>query len=79
MATPNISSDFAILDVKKGRKKLKKHFDGRPHMGVCPEELRIPVVIRGYIDGVNGRDDGTSQEFTVIVERLSVGEGGNRT
>ena len=73
----NISSDFAILDVKKGRKALVRHFEDRPRMGLCPEALRIPVVSRGYIDGVNGNDDGTSQEFTVTVEKLSVGGGGN--
>lgn len=66
----DIGSDFAILDIKKGRKKLAKHFASTPAFGPCPEELRIPVTIRGYIGDVWGNDDGTSQEFNVTVEKL---------
>lgn len=67
---PKIKSDFAILDVKAGRSVLNKHFAARPTMGECPEHLRIPVVIHGYIDGVWGNDDGVSREFTVTVENV---------
>lgn len=66
----DISSDFAILDVKKGRGVLHKHFEKAPTMGRCPEELRIPVVIHGYIDGVWGNDDGVSREFSLSVEKI---------
>lgn len=65
-----IKSDFAILDVKQGRAKLAKHFEKRPRMGVCPEDLRIPVTIAGYLDGQAGNDDGTSIEFSVHVDHV---------
>lgn len=67
-----IKSDFAILDVKTGRAKLNKHFDKRPRLGPCPKEMRVPVVIRGYIDGVWGGDDGVSREFSVTVEKVKL-------
>lgn len=68
-----ISSDFAILDVKAGRKKLAKHFLDRPQLGPCPVKLRVPVTIKGYIDHQHGSDDGTSIEFSVTVTALTVG------
>lgn len=67
MSWIKITSDFALIDVKKGRTKLAKHFAGRPPLGLCPPEMRIPVQITGYIDSIYGHDDGTSQEFNVIV------------
>jgi len=66
-----MKSDFAILDVKAGRKGLAKHFVKRPRSGPCPRELRIPVTITGYIVGQWGRDDGTSIEFEVEVTSVS--------
>jgi hypothetical protein len=33
---------------------------------------RIPVVIRGYIDGIWSQDDGESREFSVHVEKVEV-------
>jgi hypothetical protein len=72
MGARTFTSDFAILDVRKGRKLLAKHFESRPRLGKCPKALRIPVVIRGYIDCVNGSDDGTSQEFAVTVTGLEL-------
>lgn len=68
-----IKSEFAIVDVKKGRRALAKHFIDRPRMGTCPPHLRIPVTITGYIDGIHSRDDGVSQEFSVDVTQISVG------
>lgn len=65
-----ISSEFAILDVKAGRASLRKHFEPRPRLGPCPEELRIPVTITGYIGDVWSKDDGTSQEFEVQVDSV---------
>lgn len=69
----NVTSDFAVLDVKAGRHELAEHFKDLPTTGPCPEALRIPVVIRGYIDGRWSKDDGTSIEFSVQVDRLDVG------
>jgi hypothetical protein len=65
-----IKSDFALLNVTVGRKALAKHFSKRPLVGRCPEPLRVPVSITGYIEGVWGHDDGISQEFTVVVKSL---------
>jgi hypothetical protein len=62
-----IKSDFAILDVKAGRDELTKHFADRPRLGPCPEPMRIPVTIMGYIDSVHSDDDGTSREFSIVV------------
>jgi hypothetical protein len=66
-----IKSDFAILDVKDGRDDLAFHFAPRPRMGPCPESMRIPITIVGYIDGINSKDDGISREFTVVVEHVN--------
>lgn len=65
-----ITSTFAILDVKEDRKALAEHFANRPRTGPCPVEMRVPVTIKGYIDGPWGRDDDVSQEFTVIVTEV---------
>ncbi|MGX1096556.1 hypothetical protein [Amorphus sp. MBR-141] len=67
-----IQSTFAILDVKGGRDRLTKLFEGRPRMGPCPENMRVPVTIVGYIDSIHGNDDGESREFNVTVERVDV-------
>lgn len=57
-----VDSTYALLDVKKGRRKLA----GRV------ERLRegegIPVVIHGRIVSRWGGDDGTSIEFQVAVD-----------
>lgn len=65
-----IKSDFAILDVKFGRKALNKHFADRPKLGVCPPKMRVPVTITGYIDGVHSGDDGVSREFSIVVQSV---------
>lgn len=67
-----ISSDFAILDVKRGRERLARHFTDRQPFSKGP---RIPVIITGYIDDIHGDDDGTSREFQVTVTYLQVGMG----
>jgi hypothetical protein len=64
------SSGFAILDVTVGRRALAKHFEPRPRSGPCPDALRIPVIIYGYLDDAVSPDDGTSREFCVIVEKV---------
>jgi hypothetical protein len=64
------SSGLAILDVTVGRRALAKHFEPRPRSGQCPENLRIPIVIYGYLDDAVSPDDGVSREFSVVVERV---------
>lgn len=54
-----IQSDYATLDVKRGRVALARR--------IAAGDDRIPVTIRGYITGVNGEDDGDSIEFRVEV------------
>lgn len=63
-----LKSDFALLDVRHGRRQLDKMITkgGKGHD--LPE--RIPVVIHGYITGRWGSDDGTSQEFEVQVTKV---------
>lgn len=57
-----IKSDFALLDVLKGAKKLRN--------AVSAE---IPVVIRGHLATEPwGEHDGTSQEFGVTVASVLV-------
>lgn len=58
------TSDFAILDVKRGRAALEKRLKCGP--------LRVRVEMA--IDRPHGSDDGTSQEFSCTV--LSVKEYG---
>lgn len=66
-----IKSTFAVLDVLgPSRRKLSKHFDGR---GSVDKSLHVPIVLRGWIVGQHGRDDGTSIEFTVEVGSVVVG------
>ena len=73
MTKLKLTSDFLTLDVKKGRTKLAEHFEKRPLIGYCPEEMRVPITITGYISGVWGNDDGESREFTVDVQSLKLG------
>lgn len=74
----DISSDFAIVDVKKGRKSLEKHFKREPGIGICAPEKRIPITIKGYLDGTHSGDDGISQEFTMHVDRVELGSSGKK-
>jgi len=60
------TSNFAILDVKTGRAKLRKL--------VKDHKLKIPVTIKGYITGDWSGDDGTSIEFEVQVTSHKLGE-----
>lgn len=70
MTDRSIKSDFAILDVKAGRAALAKNFAKAPRIGPCPEAMRVPVVIHGFVDGIWGGDDGVSREFTVTVTKV---------
>lgn len=71
-AEMKLKSDFAILDVKAGRAALAKRFQSRPALGPCPEDMRVPVTIRGFIDGIHSRDDGVSREFSVDVTSVEL-------
>lgn len=61
-----LTSDFALLDVKHGRKGLAKLV--RPD-----KDARIPVVIHGYITHQHGDDDGVSIEFGIEVTAVEAG------
>lgn len=79
MTIPKIKSDYALLDVKVGRSRLARHFDSRPVWGECPQDLRVPVTITGYIDCVFGGDDGVSQDFGVVVTSVKTKQPRKRT
>lgn len=63
-----ITSTFALLDVKKGREQLFRL------LGYAGKEPSIPVVITGEITHAWGGDDGTSREFAVNVTGVTLGE-----
>lgn len=67
-----IDSDFAILDVKKGRKKLAKKVQSGHAAGILTGDERIPITIYGYISHQTGSDDGVSIEFGVDVEKVVI-------
>lgn len=58
-----LNSEFALVDVKKGRRKLAKR--------VLAGE-RIPVIFRGFIVSQWSQDDGTSIEFEIEVNSATV-------
>jgi hypothetical protein len=60
-----VKSDFALLDVKKGRRALRKRLEQNP--------TRIPVTIHGFIATAWSDDDGTSIEFEVEVTSVKEG------
>ena len=59
-----LQSDFALIDIRRGRKKLLNHVKKG---GKCY------VVVRGFIDSEHGNDDGTSREFNMEVEEIDAG------
>ncbi len=63
-----LQSDFAILDVKRGRVGLLKQLEK------AGGSASVPVTIVGRITFPHGSDDGVSQEFSVDVDRVTVGE-----
>jgi hypothetical protein len=67
----NITSGFVLLDVKDGRHELRAHFSDKL-IGPCRPELHLPVVIKGYIYGAIGHDDGVSIEFGVNVTDVTI-------
>lgn len=60
---PSIYSDFAILDVKKGRKALAK---------MVKDGHRFKTKIEMIIDQQNSNDDGVSIEFSGEVIRVEI-------
>ena len=64
-----LQSDFALLDVRRGRRQLDKLCD---KAGGNDLPKRIPVVIHGWITHRHGSDDGVSQEYGVEVDRVEV-------
>lgn len=69
-----LQSDFALLDVKRGRRQLDKMVERNGMTGAAKHDLPkpIPVVIRGYITHRYGSDDGVSQEWGVDVSSVEV-------
>jgi hypothetical protein len=57
-----IQSGYCYLDVKRGRKKLLKETSAGK---------RIPVTIKGFINGPFSADDGESIEFEVEVMKVT--------
>lgn len=64
MTQPEIKSEFALLDVKKGRGAL---FKALGYTGRRKDISPIPVTITGFIIGAWGKDDGVSREFEIEV------------
>jgi hypothetical protein len=60
------TTTFAILDVKRGRKALRKL--------VKDHKLKIPVTIKGFITGDWSGDDSVSIEFSVDVTSHKLGK-----
>jgi glutaredoxin len=65
---PKIQGDFALLDVLRGRRSLARYIEKKGG------KTQIPVVIRGHITRIWGHDDGTSQEFEVVVTLIETEE-----
>lgn len=59
----DITSEFALLDVKKGRVSLASRIR---------KGEKFNVTLRGTITGVWGHNDGISQEFQVDVDGIFV-------
>lgn len=72
-----ITSDFAILDVRKGRDTLFEYFNKdsyKPNKAGIPDTTAkpIPIVIKGFIVKDWGNDDGISREFQIQVTDVEV-------
>lgn len=63
---PEISSDFAILDVKNGRNALDQMLIGQ--MGKLKPTMRL--LIEAEVDYAWGGDDGISQEFALDIKSM---------
>jgi len=66
-----IGSEFALLDVTTGRKRLDRMMPpGSQSLG---KDARIPVTIVGFISHRHGSDGGVSIEFGVDVTSVKLG------
>lgn len=65
-STPKITAKFAILDVKRGRKKLLAL--------VKDHKQQIPITLTGNIVGDWSKDDGESIEFQIDVISHKLGK-----
>lgn len=63
MKVKNLESDFAVLDIKKGRRSL---------LQACKRGESTKVTITGFIEEPWGDDDGVSQEFTLNIRDISI-------
>jgi hypothetical protein len=70
-APTKLKSDFAIVDIMAGRKRLEAYLKGFPdkHQG-------LPVIIYGRLTYPWGVDDGTSIEFCLDVDNIKVVDNG---
>jgi hypothetical protein len=68
----NMESNFALLDVRRGRRQLERLF-AKGRGGYPANGERIPVTIKGYITHQHGDDDGESIEFGVQVLSVEAG------
>lgn len=76
---PDIHSDYAWLDVKKGRAQLRRIVGTEPFDPADVKRRRIPVTIRGYLEGPPvSKDDGISQEFEIHITSVQTGVPANR-
>jgi len=64
---PEISSDFAILDVTKGRDELNRLLIRR-HNSQKP--MRVRLLIEADVDWAWGGDDGISREFSLDIVNM---------
>lgn len=65
---PKINAVSAIVDIKGGQEPIFAKLEGRPTIGECPKEFRIPVTITGYIDYHYGDDGEGLDSFIMVVE-----------
>src|ERR1700693_1093889 len=65
---PKVRIDWAYLDIKTGRARLRKIIGERND----PVRHRIPVTITGFLDEIHSGDDGVSQEFAMTVTGVEV-------
>ncbi len=59
-------SDFALLDIQKGRKRLGRFLKRHPE--------GVEVTVKGVITSPWGLDDGVSQEFEIRVKSVEIKE-----
>jgi hypothetical protein len=61
-----LTSNFALLDVKQGRKTLRKVVGRHTH--------KVPVTVQAFIVGEWSDDDGVSIEYELDVQSVTLGK-----